>query len=75
MKLRIYLTPLLWLAAPDAQLKICVLDWAMTWPRILGGPQLIAEDEAHASEIRRHLRRPHLTPPRIFVLADREPSE
>ena len=66
-KLRIYRTPLRWLAAPDDEFKLCVLDWSTAWPRILGGPQLIVEDKAHASEIRRHLCRPHLSPPKMFV--------
>jgi hypothetical protein len=74
-KLYVYRTPLCWLAAPDDQLKICILDWSTAWPRILGGPQLIVEDEAHAGEIRHHLRLPHLTPPRMFVAAEMDQPE
>ncbi len=74
-KLYVYRTPLRWLAAPDDQLKICILDWSTAWPRILGGPQLIVEDKAHASEIRHHLRRPHLMPPRMFVAAEKDQPE
>ena len=50
---------------------IAVLDWSRMLPSDLAGKQLVAEDAAHAGEIKRHLdavwRRGRIARPKIFT--------